>query len=65
MPARCRCAGNPRDGETTPYGELAGLAGVFVADAAAFPELSAKPHTLTMMAIADRLGRHLAQLPEH
>jgi choline dehydrogenase-like flavoprotein len=51
---------DPAMGQTTPTGELAGMPGLFVADAATFPELSAKPHTLTMMAIADRLGRHLA-----
>ncbi len=53
---------DPRIGETNAVGELAGQPGLFVADAATFPELSAKPHTLTMMAMADRLGRHLAQL---
>lgn len=50
----------PDIGETDCFGELAGMPGVFIADAATFPELSAKPHTLTMMAMADRLGRHLA-----
>lgn len=50
----------PDSGETTPDGELAGAPGVFVADAATFPALSPKPHTLTMMALADRLGRKLA-----
>lgn len=53
---------NPRLGETDSNGELAQAPGIFVADAATFPVLSPKPHTLTMMALADRLGRHLAAL---
>ena len=50
----------PKAGETSAVGELFGMPDVFIADAAAFPELPAKPHTLTMMAIADRLGRYLS-----
>jgi choline dehydrogenase-like flavoprotein len=44
---------------TSPDGEVTGLSGVFVADAASFPSLPAKPHTLTIMANADRIGRKL------
>ncbi|WP_038364540.1 GMC oxidoreductase [Bosea sp. UNC402CLCol] len=51
---------NPEPGTTSAFGEISGLPGMFVADAATFPELSAKPHTLTMMAMADRLGRYLS-----
>jgi hypothetical protein len=52
---------DPRPGETDANGEVAGLAGVFVADGAALPELPAKSHTLTIMACADRLGNWLAR----
>jgi choline dehydrogenase-like flavoprotein len=51
----------PGLGETDRHGELAGLPGVFVADAAALPALPSKSHTLAMMACADRLGRELAR----
>jgi len=50
----------PVIGETDCDGALAGLPGVHVADAAAFPSLPAKSHTLAMMACADRLGTRLA-----
>lgn len=46
---------------TSADGELAGLSNVFVADAASFPTLPAKPHTLTIMANAHRIGKNLAQ----
>jgi choline dehydrogenase-like flavoprotein len=51
----------PVPGETDRHGELAGLPGVFVADAAALSSLPSKPHTLAMMACADRLGGELAR----
>jgi choline dehydrogenase-like flavoprotein len=47
----------PGPGETSAAAEVAGLAGVFVADAAAMPSLPAKSHTLALMACADRVGR--------
>jgi choline dehydrogenase-like flavoprotein len=47
-------------GTSRPDGELIGLPGVYIADAAAFPVLPAKPHTLTMMANAHRVGAELA-----
>jgi len=46
---------------TTATGELAGVAGVFVADGAALPLLSARHPTLTIMAQADGVGRTLAR----
>jgi choline dehydrogenase-like flavoprotein len=42
-------------------GELQGLSGVYVADGAALPVLSARHPTLTIMANADRIGRALAR----
>ena len=51
---------HPRRGETDGDGALAGLDSVYVADAAAFPALPEKPHTLSMMACADRVGAMLA-----
>ncbi len=50
----------PARGETDADGAIAGLPGVYVADAAAMPELPAKSHTFAMMAGADRIGRRLA-----
>ena len=45
---------------TTEFGELRTAPGVFVVDGASFPKLPAKYPTLTIMANADRIGRHLA-----
>ena len=50
----------PRTGETSAAAEVAGLPGVFIADAAAMPSLPAKSHTLAIMACADRVGRTVA-----
>jgi choline dehydrogenase-like flavoprotein len=50
----------PGPGESNDEGELHGLAGVHVVDGAALPSLLEKPHTLTVMANADRIGRRLA-----
>jgi choline dehydrogenase-like flavoprotein len=47
-------------GATSPSGEVHGLAGVFIADGACLPELSEKPHLLTLMANAHKVGRHIA-----
>lgn len=41
-------------------GELQGLRGIYVADGAALPVLSARHPTLTIMANADRIGRRVA-----
>lgn len=46
---------------TSADGELNGAPGVFIADGAALPLLSARHPTLTIMASADRLGRALAR----
>lgn len=52
----------PREGETDRYGELAGMPGVHVIDGASLPTLIEKSHTMTIMANADRIGRHVAQM---
>lgn len=46
---------------TSAMGELNGAPGVFIADGAALPVLSARHPTLTIMANADRLGRAVAR----
>jgi len=51
---------SPSLGETSKYGEVRGLKGVFVVDGACLPTLLEKSHTLTIMANADRVGRYLA-----
>jgi len=51
----------PAHGETTPDGELMGASGIFIADAASFPAISSKPHTLTMMALADRMAKRIVR----
>jgi choline dehydrogenase-like flavoprotein len=50
------------DGPTacTPTGELKGCRGLYIADGAVLPGLPAKHCTLTIMANADRIARHLA-----
>ena len=52
---------SPGIGESNPDAEVHGLPGVYIADAAAFPSLPAKSHTLAVMACADRLGRTLSR----
>jgi choline dehydrogenase-like flavoprotein len=49
----------PTLGETDLFGEVLGLEGVHVVDAACIPVLSEKSHTLTIMANADRIARSL------
>ena len=51
----------PDRGETGPYGEVHGLEGVYVVDGACLPIVTEKFHTLTMMANADRIARHLVE----
>jgi choline dehydrogenase-like flavoprotein len=46
---------------TTSFGEMLAAPGIFVADGAALPSLPSKYPTLTIMANADRIGRHLAE----
>lgn len=50
---------SPALGETSKFGEVEGLNGIFVVDGACLPTLPEKSHTLTIMANADRIGRHL------
>jgi hypothetical protein len=52
---------SPGIGETDAYGELAGMDGVYVVDGASLPSLSAKSHTVTIMANSDRVGREIAR----
>jgi choline dehydrogenase-like flavoprotein len=47
---------------TTRHGELHAAPGIHIVGAAAFPSLPSKHPTLTIMANADRIGRHLAAL---
>ncbi|NWC85302.1 GMC family oxidoreductase [Pseudomonas reactans] len=47
----------PRVGQTDSFGEVEGLCGVHVVDAACLPTLTEKSHTLTIMANADRIAR--------
>ena len=51
----------PVRGQTGCHGELAGAVGVHVVDGASLSSLPAKSHTLTIMANADRIARHLAR----
>ena len=50
---------NPRSGETTPLGEIPMLKGVHVIDGSCLPFLLEKPHTLTIMANADRIAKKI------
>nr|BFD44629.1 hypothetical protein FFPRI1PSEUD_61280 [Pseudomonas sp. FFPRI_1] len=52
----------PALGQTDRYGELAGVSGIHVVDGASLSSLPAKSHTLTIMANADRIGKHLAKI---
>ena len=53
---------SPALGETSQWGQVEGLDGVFVVDGACLPTLSEKSHTLTIMANADRIGRYLVEV---
>jgi choline dehydrogenase-like flavoprotein len=46
---------------TDEMGRVVGLGGLYVADGASLPRLSARHPTLTIMANADRIGRALAR----
>jgi hypothetical protein len=50
----------PGPGETDLDGQLHGAPGLHLVDLSIFPSMSAKHHTLTLMANADRIGRALA-----
>lgn len=51
----------PQRGQTSAFGELYGLKGIYIADGASLPSVSEKSHTLTIMANAMRIGSHVAQ----
>jgi hypothetical protein len=50
----------PKIGETDPNGMVAGAKNIHIIDGACLPLLSEKPHTLTIIANADRIGRLVA-----
>lgn len=50
---------NPRTVETTPLGEIPMMKGVHVIDGSCLPFLPEKPHTLTIMANADRIAKKI------
>lgn len=50
----------PEPGQTDPWGEVCGVQGLHIVDGASLSNLPAKPHTLTIMANADRIARHVA-----
>jgi choline dehydrogenase-like flavoprotein len=52
--------GNPAPHGTSRFGELNAAPGLFVVDGAVLPSIPSKFTTLTIMANADRIGRHLA-----
>lgn len=58
MPMRSQ----PVRGQTDRHGELDGAAGIHLVDGASLSFLPAKPHTLTIMANADRIARHLVRI---
>lgn len=49
-------------GQTDQFGELAGTDGIHVVDGASLSYLPAKSHTLTIMANAERIARHVASI---
>lgn len=51
----------PSVGETSIDGEVHGMPGLFIADGAVLPHLSAKHPTLTIMANADRISKSIAK----
>ena len=52
---------DPKRGESSVDGEIAGMPGVFVVDGAALPRLPTKSHTLALMANAHRIGTRIAR----
>jgi hypothetical protein len=51
----------PSIGETSSTGEVEGLSGIYVVDGACLPFPTEKPHTLTIMANADRIGKYISK----
>lgn len=49
----------PKIGETGPIGEVMSLGGIYVVDGASLSILPEKPHTLTIMANADRIAHKI------
>jgi choline dehydrogenase-like flavoprotein len=61
----CRMGGDPRRGVVDAWGELFGVAGLFVADMSVFPTSLGAPPQITTAALADRTAhRILARWPE-
>lgn len=56
---------SPGPGQVDPSGELHGRPGLHIVDLSIFPSMSAKHHTLTMMANADRIGHDIAERFKH
>ena len=52
---------SPGKGEVDVRGELHGFPGLHIADLSSFPSMSAKHHTLTLMANADRIGHLIVE----
>ncbi len=50
---------NPTIGESDRNGKIVGLTNIYAADGSVLPSLSAKSHTLTLMANADRIGQEI------
>lgn len=53
---------HPQSGQTDCYGELFGGNCIHIVDGAVLSDLPAKSHTLTIMANADRIAKHVARL---
>lgn len=53
---------HPAPGRTSPFGELWSTHGIFLVDGSSISVLPAKPHTLTIMANADRIARYIAAI---
>jgi choline dehydrogenase-like flavoprotein len=51
----------PKLGQTNQYGELEGASNINIVDGSSLSSLTAKSHTLTIMANADRIGKHIAE----
>jgi choline dehydrogenase-like flavoprotein len=51
--------------ETDRFGQLHGVPSLYVVDGSVLPSLPGKAHTLTIMANADRIGRHIAEEWHH
>lgn len=52
---------DPEIGQTDRYGALTGAKGIHLVDGSCLSNLPEKPHTLVIMANADRIARHIAK----